>query len=72
MCQYLRPLEWTEYQNLLVADQSKPLLGSKVRNERASVSIRKAGLLIDRDDLLDRFLCGDRTLEMRRILLELS
>lgn len=50
----------------------KPLLGSKVRNEGASVSIRDARLLIHRNDFLDRFLGGDRTFEVRRILLELG
>lgn len=55
-----------------VANKSKPLLGSKVGDKGTSISIRKTRLLEDRDDLLDRFLWGDGTLEVWRILLELG
>lgn len=53
-------------------ERLKPLLGSKVRNEGTSISIRDARFLIHRNNFLDRFLGGDRTFEVRRILLELG
>lgn len=53
-------------------ERLKPLLGSKVRNEGTSISIRDARVLIHRNDFLDRFLGGDRAFEVRRILLKLG